>query len=84
MDVFRFISSDLYACADFLVGNEINRENYPEAQPDQSEEAQVQKAPRRVIVRTKRSGGGPGVIKARDIKPGKKKLAATADNQEQE
>lgn len=84
MDVFRFISSDLYACADFLVGNEIDRTKYPEAQPDQSEEAQVQKAPRRVIVRTKRAGGGPGVIKAKDIKPGKKKLAALAEQADNE
>lgn len=82
MDVFRFISSDMYACADFLIGNEINRESYPVAQPEQTqdpEQPQSATPAKRVIVRTKRVGGGPGVIKARDIKPSRKKLQAGSD-----
>ncbi|OPX56158.1 Nuclease-related domain-containing protein [Oceanospirillum multiglobuliferum] len=76
MDVFRFISSDLYACADFIVGNEIHRENYPVAQPDQSltneQTAKVRKSQRPMIIRTRKIGGGPGIIKARDIRPSRK------------
>lgn len=76
MDVFRFISSDLFACADYLVGNEINRDSYPVAQPDQTtaKNDSPAKPQRRVIVRTRKLGGGPGVIKARSIKPSRKKL----------
>lgn len=87
MDVFRFISSDLYACADFLIGNEINRESYPVAQPDQgpAQEEDVQVKPaKRVIVRTQRRGGGPGVIKARDIRPSRKKLQAQQEQSAEE
>lgn len=75
MDVFRFFSSDLYACADYLAGNEIDRESYPVAQPDQSSNpnAPVAKPGRRVIVRTRKIGGGPGIIKGRTIKPSRKK-----------
>ncbi|WP_028304007.1 nuclease-related domain-containing protein [Oceanospirillum maris] len=73
MDVFRFFASDLFACADFLVGNEINRESYPAAQPDQSGAGGANvKAQRRVIVRTRKKDGGPGVIKGRTIKPSRK------------
>lgn len=77
MDVFRFISSDMFACADYLVGNEIDRESYPVAQPDQTTSASnpIAKPARRVIVRTRKIGGGPGVIKARSIRPGKKRSA---------
>lgn len=77
MDVFRFISSDLYACADFLVGNEIHRENYPVAQPDQSltaeQTAAMQRRSKPVIIRTRRLGGGDAIIKAKSIKPSRKK-----------
>ncbi|MBB1485240.1 nuclease-related domain-containing protein [Oceanospirillum sediminis] len=79
MDVFRFMSSDMYACADFLLGKEIDRESYPVAQPEQmtnASQSTTYKPAKRVIVRTKRVGGGPGVIKARDIKPSRKKLSA--------
>ncbi len=76
MDVFRFISSDMFACADYLVGNEIDRESYPVAQPDQTTTGPDKSArpAKRVIVRTRKLGGGPGVIKARSIKPSRKKL----------
>ena len=74
MDVFRFISSDLYACADFIIGNEINRDSYPVAQPDQNiNEEDKPVVAKRVIVRTKRAGGGPGVIKAKNIRPSRKR-----------
>ncbi|MFG1488087.1 nuclease-related domain-containing protein [Oceanospirillum sp. HFRX-1_2] len=80
MDVFRFISSDMFACADYLVGNEIDRDSYPIAQPDQTIAGpnQPARAARRIIVRTKQRGGGPGVIKGRTIKPSRKKLTETS------
>lgn len=82
MDVFRFISSDLFACGDYLVGNEIDRESYPVAQPDQSSQQPDKpvKVAKRVIVRTRKLGGGPGVIKARTIKPSRKKMQTEADS----
>jgi len=75
MDVFRFFSSDMFACADYLIGNDIDRDSYPVAQPDQSTAGpnQTTKVAKRVIVRTKQRGGGPGVIKGRTIKPSRKK-----------
>ena len=82
MDVFRFFSSDLFACGDYLVGNEINRESYPVAQPDQSAaqpSATNKKAGKRIIVRTRKLGGGPGVIKARTIKPSRKKVSPSEE-----
>ncbi len=76
MDVFRFFSSDMFACADYLIGKEIDRESYPVAQPDQSASGASSssgQSGKRVIVRTKQIGGGPGIIKARSIKPSRKK-----------
>ena len=85
MDVFRFFSSDLFACGDYLVGNEIDRDSYPVAQPDQTatQPNQAGKTPgKRIIVRTKKLGGGPGVIKARTIKPSRKKLLPPEEAEE--
>lgn len=73
LDTFKISRSDMYAIADFLMGNEIDRSSYPEssevAAPTKSEAAPQGK---RGIIKAQ-STLPVKIIKARNIKPGQKK-----------
>lgn len=72
LDTFKISQSDMYAIANFLMGNEINRSEYPDA-VEHSNGAIVAPAVegRRGIVRA-HSTLPVKIIKGRDIKPGKR------------
>ena len=74
LDTFKISRSDMYAIADFLMGNEVDRSNYPESS-EITAAASTQKAPqgKRGIIRAQ-STLKTRIIKGRDIKPGKRKL----------
>lgn len=72
LDTFKISQSDMYAIANFLMGNEINRSEYPDA-AEHSTGAVVAPAVegRRGIVRAQ-STRPVKIIKGRDIKPGRR------------
>ncbi|ODC02448.1 hypothetical protein BFW38_01705 [Terasakiispira papahanaumokuakeensis] len=69
MESFKFTPSDMHATADLLMGNVIDRSQYPAAE---SAQTQAVKQGRRGIVRAV-STLRPHIIKGRDIKPGRQR-----------
>ncbi|SEI41472.1 hypothetical protein SAMN05421831_101391 [Allopseudospirillum japonicum] len=74
IDVFKFLPSDMYATADLLLGNEIDRAKYPTLNNPAvlKKNTQVGKP---VIVRV-HSRRPIRIIKAKDIRPSRKKVDA--------
>lgn len=73
LDTFKISRSDMYAIADFLMGNEIDRSSYPESS-EVTTSTKSEKAPegKRGIVKAQ-STLPVKIIKGKHIKPGKKK-----------
>ncbi len=79
LDTFKISRSDMYALADFLMGNEIDRSSYPDAS-EVGETTRTEEAPqgKKGIIRA-HSTLPVKIIKGRNIKPGKRKQTAASE-----
>ncbi len=76
LDTFKIPRSDMFAIADFLMGKEVDRSLYPDAEEsDTKASAKTLPEGRRGIVRA-RSTRPIKIIKAKDIKPSRKKTTS--------
>jgi len=72
LDTFKISQSDMYAIANFLMGNEIDRSSYPDSDEQTSNQVSVPATVGRPGIIRAYSTLPVKIIKGRDIKPGKK------------
>ncbi|WP_162299715.1 nuclease-related domain-containing protein [Marinospirillum perlucidum] len=84
LDTFKISRSDMYAIADFLMGNDIDRSSYPDSN-ESGETTRTEQAPqgKRGIIKA-HSTLPVKIIKGRNIKPGKKKRHEEAGHEAEE
>lgn len=72
LDTFKISQSDMYAVANFLMGNEIDRASYPDSDEHTTHQVSVPATKGRPGIIRAYSTLPVKIIKGRDIKPGKK------------
>ena len=72
LDTFKISQSDMYAIANFLMGNEIDRSSYPDSDEQTSNQVSIPATVGRPGIIRAYSTLPVKIIKGRDIKPGKK------------
>lgn len=72
LDTFKVSQSDMYAIANFLMGNEIDRASYPDSDEHTTNQVSVPAVSGRQGIIRAYSTLPVKIIKGRDIKPGKK------------